>query len=160
LIEGSVEVAVTGNSTYEEPPRTRLDYQVSNSGDATVWVVDDGWLIWRQSGSNLQLSFARGRMRKGVEVFGYFPPVVATLEPGEAMTRTVELTWPLRLSRIWNPTSEVSPAPGEYQAMVEVGYGRSPQPDPPTLEESVEDPVLRWQHEAVSPPFVLLVPPY
>jgi hypothetical protein len=160
LSQGSVDVAVTAISVLEEPSRTQLDYEVRNTGDVSVWVVDDGWLVWRQSGVDIELSYARGRMRKGVEVFGYFPPVVAALDQDEAMTRTVELTWPLRLSSIWNTTSEARPAPGEYQATVRVGYGWSPDPDPPKLGESVEDPVLRWQQEAISPPFVLLVAPY
>jgi hypothetical protein len=39
---------------------------------------------------------------------------------------------------------------GEYQLSVRVGYGTVPAPEPPTVGEGAEAPVLRWQHEAVS----------
>jgi hypothetical protein len=80
---------------------------------------------------------------------------VTALEPGESLERTVELSWPQQLSRLWNREGEVSPAPGEHDIVVRVGYGTSPTPDRP--RESVEDGVLTWQRTAESEPARLTV---
>lgn len=136
-----------------------LRYTVRNDGDAMVWVVDDGWLVWRREGGRVELGFQRVLLRPGIEPFGYFNPQVAPLEPGAELTRTVSLTWPQTLDRMWNEEREVSLPPGEYEVAVRIGYGESERPPPPQrVGEGVEAPVRAWQHEAVSEPVPLTVP--
>jgi hypothetical protein len=135
-----------------------LRYTVRNDGARAVWVVDDGWLVWRREGNRIELGFQRVLLRPGIEPFGYFVPQVAPLEPGGELTRTVSLTWPQPLDRMWNEEREVSLPPGEYEVVVRIGYGETAKP-PPTqrVGEGVEAPVLAWQHEAVSEPVTLTV---
>ncbi len=136
-----------------------LRYAVRNDGDRTVWVVDDGWLVWRREGIRIELGFQRVLLRPGIEPYGYFVPQVAPIEPGAELTRTVSLTWPQPLDRMWNEEREVSLSPGEYEVVVSVGYGESERPPPPQrVGEGVEAPVLAWQHEAISEPVALTVP--
>ncbi len=152
-----VAVAVIPVSSRKEPPSSRVDYVVRNDGEVPVWLVDDGWLVWHRDGSHIELSLARAAMRKGAEVFGYFPPAVVQLDPGQAVSRTVELSWPQRLDRLWNDESEAAPPPGEYEVSVRVGYGVTPEPEPAGLDQGVEAPVLEWQREALSPAATLEV---
>ncbi len=136
-----------------------LRYAVRNDGDRTVWVVDDGWLVWRREGIRIELGFQRVLLRPGIEPYGYFVPQVAPIEPGAELTRTVSLTWPQPLDRMWNEEREVSLSPGEYEVVVRVGYGESERPPPvQRVGEGVETPVLAWQREAVSEPVTLTVP--
>lgn len=156
----NVSVEIVEVATRREPPETWLAYRVRNHADGPIWLVDDGWPIWRQDGPRIELSFARGRLQPGAQPFGYFPPTVARIEPGEEVTREVTLRWPLALDRLWNPASEATPPTGEYEVAVRVGYGSRLEPESPVLGQAVEDPVLRWQQEAVSPPAKMYVPPY
>jgi hypothetical protein len=155
-----VSVEIIRVATQPEPPATRLTYRVRSHGDAPIWLVNDEWLIWHQDGSRIELSFARGRLQPGTHPFGYFDPTVTLLEPGAELTQEVVLRWPLALDRLWNTTSVASPTPGEYQVVVRVGYGLRPESEAPVLGESVEDPVLHWQQEAVSPAATMHIPPY
>lgn len=157
---GAVEAKILKVSSQETPPSTRLEYEVSNNGDAPVWLVDDGWLSWKQDGERVELSFKRGKMRPGSQVFGYFPPVTAKLYPGDRVSRSVELEWPQTLSRLWNDESLAAPPPGEYQVSVQVGYGLTAEAEPPLLGEGVEATVFRWQKEASSPAVSMTVPAY
>jgi len=150
-------VTVSVEIVAAEPRELR--YGVRNEGDARVWVVDDGWLVWRQEGDRIELGFQRVRMRPGVEPFGYFNPQVAGLDAGAEVERTVALAWPQALDRMWNETAEAAPEPGEYEVAIRVGYGETPEPPPVTrVGESVEAPVLGWQREAVSEPVRLAIP--
>lgn len=79
---------------------------------------------------------------------------------GGQVRREVELTWPQRLSRLWNSEGVATPAPGRYRVRMRVGYGLTPEPPPPVAGEDIEAPVLRWQHEAVSPWVEMIVPEY
>ena len=147
---------VTVEIVAAEPREVR--YLVRNDGDAPVWVVDDGWLVWRHEGRRIELGFQRVPMQPGVEPFGYFNPQVAALEPGGELERTVTLAWPQPLSRIWNEADEVTPVAGDYEVAVRVGYGETPEPPPVTqVGESVEAPVLGWQREVVSEPVPLTI---
>jgi hypothetical protein len=157
---GTVEVKILNVSSREAPPSTRLEYEVRNSGDAPVWLVDDGWLIWNQDGERVELSFKRGKMRAGSQVFGYFPPATVVLNPGDSVSRPVELKWPQPLDRLWNGEELASPAPGRYQVSVRVGYGLTAEAEPARLGEGVEATVFRWQKEASSPAEPLVVPAY
>jgi hypothetical protein len=154
---GDVTVRITRSTSHAAPPSTSLDFEVRNHGATAIWLVDDAWLIWRQQGSDIELSFARGRTQPGTQVFGYFPPSVEKVEPGASVVRTVRLTWPQRLDRLWNAQSQASPAPGEYNVSIRIGYGVTSEPDPPGLED-VQAPVFRWQKEVVSPPAAMEVP--
>jgi hypothetical protein len=155
-----VEVEILKVSSREAPPSTHLEYQVSNNGDAPVWLVDDGWLIWNQNGGRIELSFKRGKMRAGSQVFGYFSPATVTLNPGDEVSRPVELEWPQPLELLWNDEDAASPSPGRYQVSVRVGYGVTAAPEPPLLGEGVEAAVFRWQKEASSPAVAMAVPVY
>jgi hypothetical protein len=157
---GTVEVKITGISNKVDPPGSEIEYEVRNDTERPIWVVDDGWLTWRQDGQELELSYARGKMRQGAQVFGYFVPVVVKLDPGSSIMRTAHLKWPQSLDRLWNLEPQAAPAPGDYRISVRIGYGVTAEPDSPRLGEDVETPVLRWQREAVSTPVTINVPPY
>lgn len=153
-------VAIVSAATQSEPSSTRLEYEVRNDTDTTIWLVDDGWLTWRRMGKDIELSYARGKMQPGAQVFGYFSPSVVKLEPGNSILRKVHLTWPQSLDRLWNAERYAAPPPGEYRVSVWIGYGITPEPDSPGLGEGVEAPIFRWQKEAISQPVLMEVPPY
>jgi hypothetical protein len=155
-----VQVEITEVRSQSMPPRTQLDYEVQVVGSRPVWLVDDGFLTWRQRDGEIELSLARGRLQPGAQPFGYFNPAVVKLEPGERVRRRIELSWPQSLSRLWNESSLATPAPGRHPVSVRVGYGLSPSPALPQAGAPVEAPVLRWQQEAVSPAVGLDVPEY
>jgi hypothetical protein len=159
-MSGGVVVDITAVSNATEPPLTRLAYAVCNAGGRPVWMVDDGWLVFRQDGDRIELSFARGRLQKGVQVFGYFAPAVLRLDCGEIANRHVTLTWPLPLDRIWNAERIAAPAPGEYRLSVGVGYGMTPQADAPNSDESVDAGIRRWQRLALSAPVIVRISAY
>jgi hypothetical protein len=156
----AVHVKVTQTTTARRPPSTKVKFVVSNRGTAPIWLVDDGWPIWKQRGRLLEVSLARGKMQPGAQAYGYFDPVVTKIGPGKHATRTVELAWPLPLSRLWNAMAQATPEPGDYRFRIRVGYGLKAKPDRVRLGEEIEAPVLRWQQEAVSDPHSLIVPPY
>jgi hypothetical protein len=143
----------------ERPDGAQLRYSVANDSDGTAWLVDDGWLAWRQDGPRIELVYARVPMASGAQPFGYFVPKVAELAPGAQVEREVSLTWPQPLSRLWNGMRQVDPEPGDYELAVRVGYGETPEPAGPELGQSAEAPTLAWQREAVSEAVALRVSP-
>ena len=157
---GSVVVDISSVTSAVHPPATEIVYAVRNAGARPVWLVDDGWLVFRQEGDRIELSFARGRLRTGVQVYGYFAPTVVRLDPGEIADRRFTLTWPLALNRMWNAERTASPTPGEYRLSVRVGYGTTPQAGPPELGEGVDGGIHRWQRSAVSAPVTVRIPAY
>jgi hypothetical protein len=153
-----VTVDIVGVTSSSAPPGAELRYVIRNDSHLTVWVVDDGWLVWRLADRHLELCYARVPMREGVQPFGYFDPRVVALEPGGALERRVALTWPQPLSRLWNEAHEANPEPGDYAVTIRIGYGETPKPEPPrSLEDSVEAPVLAWQRETISDPARLVI---
>lgn len=159
-MSGVVTVEILRISSQTNPPSTQLEYRVSNETHAPIWLVEDGWLIWRQKGRAIELCYARGTMQPGSHVFGYFPPSVVQVKAGESVSHVIDLLWPQALDRLWNNTNIAAPPPGRYEVSVRIGYGETAEPDPPDLNESVEAPVLRWQKEAVSKAISFDVPPY
>lgn len=156
----AVFVKVLRTATVQHPPETRIEYVVSNASSAPIWLVSDGWPIWRQHGRSLRLSFARGKMQPSVQPFGYFPPATRKILPSRSSLVAYEWCWPLPLSRLWNTASKAAPVPGKYQLRIQVGYGLTAKPARVRLKENIEAPVLRWQHVAISDPHSLLVPAY
>lgn len=152
-MEGEVTVGIT--DALDQGISTAITYAVVNRSPSPIWLVDDQWFVWKQMNSDVEISFARGRMQEGVQVFGYFPPKTIEIPPGGGCERTFTLTWPQRLSRIWNAADVAERPPGRFRLSVRIGYGSSPAPEPPQLGEGVEVSVLRWQKEAVSPPVVI-----
>lgn len=155
-----ISVKITRVTSCQDPPSTTLEFVVRNEGSVPIWLVNDQWLIWQQNGKRIELSFHRGKMRSGAQVFGYFPPELIMIRPEDSITQTVELNWPQPLDSLWNKEPQAAPPPGLYQASVRVGYGLSAEPDVPELGESVEAGVLRWQKVAVSPTVSMEVPSY
>jgi hypothetical protein len=153
-----VTVDIVAADSRADPPGAELTYVVRNGGHAPVWVVDDGFLAWRQDGRSIELGYARVPMQPGVEPFGYFSPQVAPVAPGAELRRTVSLSWSQHLDGTWNAADTAAPPPGDTGVVVRIGYGTTPEPPPPRTGEGVEDPVLAWQHEAVSAPATLTVP--
>ncbi|TAK09724.1 MAG: hypothetical protein EPO39_01755 [Candidatus Manganitrophaceae bacterium] len=149
-MEEPVTVEITDVS--DRGTSTTITYAVTNRSDAPVWLVNDDWFVWRQKDSDVEISFARGPMRKGTQVFGYFPPQTVEIPPGGRIEKQFTLHWPQRLSRIWNEAEAAERPPGRFRLSVRVGYGLTPEPEPPKRGEGVEEPVLRWQKEAASPP--------
>src|SRR4030095_1390365 len=142
------------------PPAWHLEYDVRNLGRGVVWLVVDESLVLRHDDTHSELSYARGKMQPGVQVFGYFEPKVVKLPPGGSLRQSVEIPWPCSLSVIWNAEREATPPPGEYEVSVRVGFALTAAPQPPKVGEGVEAPVLRWQKETVSPPVRISIPPY
>ncbi|HLJ33069.1 MAG TPA: hypothetical protein VKU38_05430 [Ktedonobacteraceae bacterium] len=159
-MQGEVTVFITRASSQTTPPVSHVEYEVRNDTTVPIWLVNDGWLIWKQEGSQIELSYARGTMRPGSHVFGYFSPTVVQIDPGQHLSLAANLSWPYRLDLLWNAERSAAPLPGNYQISVRVGYGLTPTPEDPGLNESVEAPVLRWQKEAVSQPAPITVPSY
>jgi hypothetical protein len=155
---GAVTVTILDRRSQSSPPETVLTYEVRNTGDTPIWLVDDGWLIWRQTGDQIELSFAREAMRPGATPFGYFTPKMEEIGSGDGLRRKVTLTWPLPLDRLWNRECWAAPPAGLYNVVVRIGYGLTPTIAPPAPKQDVETPVLQWQHEAVSPATELVVP--
>jgi hypothetical protein len=154
-----VAVEIVEAAGTAEPRGAQVRYVVRNGGDATLWLVDDDWLVWRAEGSRIELSYARAPLQPSVVPFGYFPPAVASLDPGAEIERVAELTWPQRLDGLWNAEDSADPPPGRYELSVRVGFGETPEPPPPqAVGEGVEAPVLGWQREAVSEPVELVLP--
>jgi hypothetical protein len=151
-----VTVQIVDIAERTDPRGADLRYVVRNGSGGTIWVVDDGWFAWRLEDARIELNFARVRMQPGVEPFGYFSPEVVAVEAGAELERTVALSWPQPLSGMWNAARSADPPPGEYEAVVRVGWADSPAPPPPDTAD-VEAPVLAWQREAVSEPVRLVV---
>ena len=159
-IAGKVVVSIVTAIVQVSPPAWRLEYDVRNAGGAVIWLVIDDSLMFRQVGRHIELSYARAKMQPGAQVFGYFDPEVVAIPPGGSVRRSVAISWPCRLSEIWNDQREATPPPGEYEVSVRVGVASTAAPKSPTVGEGVEAHVLRWQEEAVSPPVRIAIPPY
>ncbi len=159
-MSGSLVVDITSVASTAQPPATTVEYAVRNASGRPAWMVDDGWLIFRQDGNSIELSFARGRLQAGAQVFGYFPPAVARLDPGEVAERRFTLSWPLALDRLWNADRIAAPRPGEYRLSVCAGYGTTPQADDPEAGEGVDGGIQRWQRLALSAPVTVRIPAY
>jgi len=159
-IAGKVVVSIVTAIVQQSPPAWHLEYEVRNQGPTAIWLVVDESLVFRQVGRHIELSYARTKMQPGVQVFGYFDPKVLAIPPGGSVRRSVEISWPCRLSDIWNDKREVTPPPGEYDVSVRVGVASTAAPTSPKVGEGVEAPVLRWQEEAVSPPVRIAIPSY
>jgi hypothetical protein len=157
---GKVLVSIVSAIVKMRPPAWYIEYDVNNLGGAEIWLVVDESLVLRLDEAHIELSYARGKMQPGVQVFGYFNPNVVNIQPGRSLRRSVEITWPCRLSDIWNAQREATPSPGEYEVSVRVGFAMTAAPNPPKVGEDVETPVLRWQKETVSPPVRIAIPLY
>lgn len=155
-----VAVSIVSAVVVVSPPAWRIEFEVRNHGDATLWVIADESLVFRQDDGRIELSYARGRMQPGAQVFGYFDPEVVALAPGASVRRWVEIAWPCRLSGLWNDRPVAAPSPDEYDVAVRVGFASTPSPPAAAEGEHVEAPVLRWQRAAVSRPIRIAVPPY
>jgi hypothetical protein len=156
----AISVAVVDVTSRGKPPSTQLLFEVRNDSTAPIWLVDEWWPIWSRTGTDIELSYKRGRMQPGAQVFGYFTPEVIMIEPSQGLSRTVEHTWPQPLDRLWNDVEWAASPPGEVRVRVRLGYGRTSEPKPPRSGEGVEGPVLRWQREVVSPAVSMVVPSY
>jgi hypothetical protein len=158
-IHEMVLVSIVSASVTVSPPAWNIEYEVHNSGQPEVWLVVDESLTLRRKNNHIELSYARGKMQPGVQVFGYFDPKVVKLSPGESLRRFVNIAWPCHLSDIWNDERVSTPPFGIYKVTVRVGFALTAAPE---LEgsESVEGSVLRWQMEAVSPSFQMEIPQY
>ncbi len=159
-IAEKVLVSIVSAIVQVSPPAWHLEYEVHNLSGAVIWLVVDESLVLRRNGAHIELSYARGKMQSGVQVFGYFDPNVVNIPPGGSLRRAIEIVWPCRLSDIWNAEREATPPPGEYEVSVRVGFALTEAPKPRKVGENVETPVLRWQKEAVSPPLRITIPPY
>jgi hypothetical protein len=149
-MSGQVDVAIAKTDSRRDPPGLDIFYQVTNSGPDPIWLVNDGWIIWSQSGGRIEISLARGKMNPASAVFGYFVPATVEIPSGSTRAGSLALDWPLKLDRLWNREESVRLPPGHYDFVLRVGYGITPFPDDPVLGEGVESPVLRWQKEAVA----------
>lgn len=159
-MQGDVNVTIINTDSLVKPAISKLEYEVCNETKTLIWLVDDGWLIWLQKDTFIELSYARGKMQPGVQVFGYFQPSVIKIGPAECISKAIELMWPLELNPIWNKKRWAALPPGKYQVSIRIGYGLTQEPALPKSGEGVEIPVLCWQKEAVSPEAELTVPYY
>lgn len=159
-ITGNVLVSIVSVIVNVSPPAWYLEYEVRNLGRVIVWLVIDENLVFRRDDSRIELSYARGKMQPGAQVFGYFDPKVVKIPPGGSLRQTVKIAWPCSLSDIWNAEREATPPPGEYEVSVRIGFASTAAPKPPKVDESVEAPVLRWQKETVSPSVRIVIPSY
>src|SRR6266481_2714987 len=99
----------------------------------------------------VRVSPSAWHLKYGVQVFGYFDPKVVKIPPGGSLRRLVEITWPCRLSDIWNDEREAMPPPGVYKVSVRIGFASTAAPKAPKVGEGVEAPVMAWQKTTVSP---------
>ncbi len=159
-IGGTVLVSIVNVIVQASPPAWQLEYEVRNMQQTAVWLVVDESLVLKRENAHIELSYARGKMQPGVQVFGYFDPIVVNIPPGESLRQQVKVAWPCRLSDIWNEVREVVLPPGEYEVAVRIGFASTAKPKPPKVGEGVEGPVLRWQRTTVSPPVRIAIPPY
>ena len=157
---GEVLVVIVSATAQLNPPAWNLEYDVRNTGKIQIWLVVEESLRLQQDETHIELSYARGKMRPGTKVFGYFIPKVAGLLPGESLRQSIKVSWPCRLSDIWNAEREVALPIGEYDVSVRVGFGRTAEPESPKVAEEIEASVLRWQKEAVSQSVRIRIPPH
>jgi len=151
-MSGTVLVSIVNLIMQVSPPAWQMEYEVRNLEASEIWLVVGESLMLKHDNKQIELSYARGKMQPGVQVFGYFDPQVVKIPAGGSLRRSVEINWPCRLSDIWNEVREVELSPGEYEVSVRIGFALTAKPKAPKVGEDVEDPVLRWQKTAVSPP--------
>ena len=159
-LAGKVLVSIVSAIVQVSPPVWRIEYDVRNLSGDVIWLIVDESLTLRHDEKHIELSYARGKMQPGVQVFGYFDPKVVNIPIGGSVRRSIEIPWPCRLSDIWNVEREVAPPPGEYDVSVRVGFALNEKPESPKVGEGIEIPVLRWQKEMVSPSVRIAIPPY
>ncbi|SRR5216683_373165 len=157
---GTVLVSIVSALVRVSPSAWHLKYDVRNTGQVVIWLVVDESLVLRRDNANIELSYAREKMKPGVQVFGYFDPKVVKIPPGGSLRRLVEITWPCRLSDIWNDEREAMPPPGVYKVSVRIGFASTAAPKAPKVGEGVEAPVMAWQKTTVSPAVQIAIPPY
>lgn len=157
---GKVTVAIVSVFSLVEPPISQLEYEVRNGILQPIWLVNDDWLIWLQTRTHIELSYARRKMQSGSQVFGYFSPSVVKINPSDCISKKIQIVWPHTLDQLWNIERYASLPPGKYLVSVQVGYGLTPEPSLPEIGEGVEDPVFRWQKKVVSPEVQIEVPPH
>lgn len=161
--EVNVKIIATGQVNDENGPATILTYRIINEMQNEIWIVDDGWIKWYQENKLIKLSLKREKMRKGVEVFGYFPPRLVKLLPRQHLEKIIKLGWPVSLSRIWNEKDKASPAPGHYRLNIIIGYGMNDsilsEEDFDSIQE-YEEKISQWQKEATSNEVLIEIPPY
>jgi hypothetical protein len=151
------------HSVRNEKPFTQIDYRVVNTGDKPVWMVDDGWLTWQQQDKLITLSLKRERMQQDAEAFGYFAPKLAEIPPGGLVERSIELSWPVSLSRLWNKSDKAAPPPGEYELELLVGYGVNKsilKSKPVQSIREEENRIMKWQNMVYSNKVILTIPVY
>lgn len=156
----SMQVYITQAQAQAHPSAWRIAYEACNAGGQTLWLVDEQALTLHQTPGYIELSYARAPLQPGALPYGYFNPRCAPLAGGECLRRHIDISWPARLSSLWNPAREAAPAPGDYAVTVRVGYGETPTPNAPQVGEDVQDSVLRWQRQALSAPVTLTIAPY
>jgi len=156
----AIQVHITQAQARADCSAWQIAYEACNTGADILWLVDEPALTLRETPGRIELSYARAPLQPGVQAFGYFPPHSVALAPGDCRQRSVHISWPARLSLLWNPVRDAAPAPGSYAVAVRVGYGETPAPDAPQADEDVQDPVQRWQRTALSAPVTLPIAPY
>lgn len=155
-----MQVRITEAQSRPHLSAWQIAYEACNTGARMLWLVDEPVLTLHAAPGRMELSYARAPLQPGVLPYGYFNPRCTPLAGGDCLRREVHISWPARLSTLWNPVHEAAPAPGDYAVTVRVGYGDTPTPDAPQPGENVQDPVLRWQHTASSTPVTLTIAPY
>ena len=158
----SVRITVEKVAVSTSPPGNEVTFKVVNNSDQPIWLVDDDWFIWNSSGEITEISYARGKMVSGVEVFGYFDPKVKKIHPSETISRKQHFEWPVRLNGIWNQKEWASPPSGKVKVRLRVGFGYNPNiPSQGTKDlKDIEESVLSWQEEATSEAFEMEIPEY
>ncbi|MBS0465825.1 MAG: hypothetical protein JSS31_02285 [Proteobacteria bacterium] len=153
-----MQVHITDASA--QPGAWRIAYEACNASGQTLWLVDEPALTLHEAPGRMELSHARAPLQPGSLPFGYFNPHCVPLAGGDCLRRHIDIHWPARLSTLWNAAREAAPRPGDYAVTVRVGYGETPAPDAPQAGEDVQDPVLRWQRQALSAPVTLAITPH
>ena len=156
----SMQVHITQAQAQAHPSAWQIAYEACNAAGQTLWLVDEPALTLHAAPGRIELSYARAPLQPGALPFGYFNPRRTPLAGGECLRRHIDISWPARLSTLWNPAREAAPAPGDYAVTVRVGYGETLEPAAPQPGEDVQDSVLRWQHTALSAPVTLTIAPY
>ena len=58
------------------------------------------------------------RCSRARRAFGYFDPNVVAIAPGGSLRQLADISWPCRLSDLWNDRREAAPRAGEYDVTV------------------------------------------
>src|SRR5260370_25252719 len=84
---GTVLVSIVSALVRVSPSAWHLKYDVRNTGQVVIWLVVDESLVLRRDNAKIELSYAREKMKPGVQVFGYFDPKVVKIPPGGSLRR-------------------------------------------------------------------------